>query len=276
MNKNNLLIIEPNLIEKNYWKDIWSYRELFYVLSWRDLKVRYRQTFLGVLWSVIKPVLTIIIFYFVFQKIANIRSVGKIPYTLLALAGLIPWQFFSNSFSESAQSLIINSHLITKVYFPRMIIPFCSVVVGMVELLISFFLLIILFIYFNFGLSLNILFLPVILFLSFLLTFSCGLIVTALNVKYRDFKYIIPFAVQFGMYFSPIGYSIENIPSKWILIYSINPMVGLINLFRWSLLGSDIHLYFPAIIIFLLWTIILFYFSIKYFRNTEKKFADII
>jgi len=266
------LIIEPGRSEKNYWRDLWRYRELFYILSWRDIKVRYKQTVIGTAWSVIRPLLTTIIFTVVFSRIAKLNNPSLAPYSLMVFAGMLPWQFFSNALSESSNSLIGNANLITKVYFPRMIIPASSVITSMVDLGISFIIMLGMFIWFQFVPSWHIIFLPLFVLLAFLCSFGIGLYITAVNVKYRDFRYIIPFIIQIGFYISPVGFSSTVIPEKWKIWYALNPMVGIIDGFRWCLLGDPMNwtsFYVSLIIIALfLWL------GIFYFRKMEKTFAD--
>lgn len=266
------LIIEPGRTEKNYWKDLWRYRELFYILSWRDIKVRYKQTVIGAAWSIIRPLLTTIIFTIVFSRIAKLQNPGDAPYALLVFAGMLPWQFFSNALSESSNSLIGNANLITKVYFPRMIIPASSVITSLVDLGISFIIMIGMFIWFQFIPSWHIIFLPLFVLLAFVCSFGIGLYLTAVNVKYRDFRYIIPFIVQFGLYITPVGFSSAIIPEKWKMLYSLNPMVGIIDGFRWCLLGDAMNWYSFSICVVIV-TLFL-WLGIFYFRKMEKTFAD--
>ena len=209
------IVIEQGRAEKNYWTDLWRYRELFYILTWRDIKVRYKQTVIGGAWSIIRPLLTTVIFTFVFSRIAKLDNPGAAPYALLVFAGMLPWQFFSNALSESSNSLIGNANLITKVYFPRMIIPASSVITSLVDFGISFILLVIMMAWFRFLPPLQILMLPVFILLAFLCAFGVGLYLTAVNVKYRDFRYIIPFIIQFGLYITPVGFSSSNIEEKY-------------------------------------------------------------
>ena len=266
------LIIEPGRSEKNYWKDLWRFRELFYILSWRDIKVRYKQTVIGGAWSIIRPLLTTIIFTIVFSRIAKLNNPSLAPYSLMVFAGMLPWQFFSNALSESSGSLIGNANLITKVYFPRMIIPASSVITSLVDLGISFIIMIGMFIWFQFVPSWHIIFLPLFVVLAFLCSFGIGLYITAVNVKYRDFRYIIPFIIQIGFYISPVGFGSSVVPAKWQVWYALNPMVGIIDGFRWCLLGDPMNwnsFYVSLIIIALfLWL------GIYYFRKMEKTFAD--
>jgi len=269
------LIIEPGRTEKNYWKDLWRYRELFIILSWRDLKVRYKQTAIGIAWSVIRPLLTMIIFTVVFGKIAKLPSEGSAPYAIMVFAAMLPWQFFANSLSESSNSVVGNANLITKVYFPRIIIPASTVIVSLVDFLISFGLFVVLMIYYQFMPSINILLLPLFLLLAFFTSFGIGLYITALNVKYRDFRYIIPFIVQFGLYASPVGFSSSIIPEQYRLLYSLNPMVGVIDGFRWAILGET-NIYWTGFVISIVITVLILAYAIRYFRKMEKTFADVI
>jgi len=269
------LIIEPGRSEKNYWNDLWRFRELFFFMAWRDILVRYKQTAIGLAWSIIRPVLTMIVFTVVFGRLAKLPSEG-VPYPILVFSALLPWQFFSTSFSDASASLIGNSTMLTKIYFPRLIIPVSTVIVNLIDFLISFIILAVMMIWYGFVPGWNILYLPIFLFLAFVASLSAGLYVAALNVKYRDFKYIVPFVVQFGLYISPVGFSSSIVPEKWKLLYSLNPMVGIIDGFRWAILGGDNHLYIPGMLVSIGVIILILLFSLRYFRRTEKTFADII
>ena len=275
MEKNNkdYLVIEAGKSEKNYFRDLWRYRELFYFLSWRDILVRYKQTVIGVAWSVIRPLLTMVVFTIIFGKIANLPSENA-PYAVLVFVALLPWQFFANALQESSNSLISNANMISKIYFPRIIMPISSMIVALVDFFISFALLAIIMIFYRFAPSWKIVFMPVFLLLAILVSTGAGLLISALNVRYRDFRYIVPFIIQFGLYISPVGFSSDTIPGKWRLLYSINPMVGVIDGFRWSIIGKGVEFYMPGLIISIVLTIILFVVSIIYFRKTEKTFAD--
>lgn len=266
------LIIEAGASEKHYWKDIWRYRELFYILSWRDIKVRYKQTVIGATWAIIRPLLTMIIFTLLFGRIAGMQKDTTVPYALVVLCAMLPWQFFSTALSEASNSLISNTNLVSKVYFPRLIIPASSVITSLVDLAISFGLLAIMMIFYKFLPSWKIFWLPVFIILSFLASFGVGLYLTAVNVKYRDFRYIVPFIVQFGLFVSPVGYNIYKIPEKWRLVYSINPMAGIINGFRWCIIGEP--MYWKGFWVSLAVTVIFLIIGIWYFRKTEKSFAD--
>jgi lipopolysaccharide transport system permease protein len=277
---NHRVVIEPHTTDKNYWKDLWKFRELFYFLAWRDLLVRYKQTAIGVLWSIIRPLLTLSVMAFIGWLFESNIPEGT-PRLLLVAAATLPWTFFSTAFSESANSLIANSNLLTKVYFPRMIVPASTIIVCLVDFLISFAILIVLMIVYQYTPSINMLMLPLFLLLALITALGSGLYIAALNVKYRDFRYIVPFIVQFGLYISPIAFSSqdiyqsERIPEviKWI--YSMNPMVAVIDGFRWSILGTN-DLYLPGFFISSAISLFLLFFGIHYFRKTEKSFADVI
>jgi lipopolysaccharide transport system permease protein len=269
------LVIEPGRTGKNYWLDLWRFRELFLFLAWRDILVRYKQTVIGLAWSVIRPLLTMVVFTVIFGRLAKLPSEG-VPYPILVYAAMLPWQFFSTSFNDASNSLITNANMLTKIYFPRLIIPVSTVIVNFVDFLISFLILIGLMIWYHFVPSLTILFLPLFLGLTFLIIAGSGFYVSALNVKYRDFKFIVPFVVQFGLYISPVGFSSTVIPEKWRLLYSLNPMVGVIDGFRWCILGGTNHIYVPGFLLSIIVTFSLLFYGIWYFRKTERSFADII
>jgi len=268
----NRIIIEPGRNEKNYWRDLWLFRELFYILSWRDIKVRYKQTVIGAAWSVIRPLLTTIIFTIVFSRLAKLGARPGVPYAILVFAGMLPWQFFANALSEASNSLIGNANLVSKVYFPRMIIPASSVITSLVDFGISFLLLLGMCVFYQYVPDIKILLLPVFVLLALTAALGVGLFITALNVKYRDFRYIIPFIVQIGLYISPVGFSSSVVPEKWRLWYSLNPMVGIIDGFRWCILGEPMH--GSAFMISILITFLFVALGIYYFRKTEKSFAD--
>ena len=269
------LIIEPGKGIKQYWADLWRYRELFYFLAWRDILVRYKQTVIGVAWSVIRPVLTMAVFSVIFGRLAKFPSEG-VPYPILVFAAMLPWQLFSNSLSESSNSLIASRNMITKIYFPRLIVPTSSVIVCLVDFLISLAILGVLMIWYNFVPGWRILLLPLFLLLALTTAMGVGFWISALNVKYRDFRYIIPFVVQFGLYISPVGFSSSVVPDKWRLLYSINPMVGVIDGFRWSIIGGNSQIYLPGLLLSVGLTLVIFLLGLSYFRKTERTFADVI
>lgn len=269
------IIIEPGKGAKQYWRDLWRYRELFYFLSWRDILVRYKQTVIGVAWSVIRPLLTMLVFTVVFGKLAKMPS-GGAPYPILVYAAMLPWQFFANSLSECSNSLIANSNMLTKIYFPRLIVPTSAVIVSLVDFLISFVILAGLMVWYRFLPDWRIVTLPFFLLLALLAALGFGLWLAALNVKYRDFRYVVPFIVQFGLYISPVGFSSSVVPDKWRLLYSLNPMVGVIDGFRWAILGKGMQLYIPGFLLSVALTLLVFIFGLRYFRKTERSFADVI
>lgn len=269
------LYIEAGKTEKQYFKDIWRYRELFYFLAWRDILVRYKQTVIGILWAVLRPFLTMIVFTFVFGNLAKLPSEGGAPYPIMVFAAMLPWQFFSSALSESSNSLIANSGMISKIYFPRLVVPTSSVIVSFVDFLISFVILIGMMIFYGYVPQVQILMLPVFTLVAFMAAMGFGLWLAALNVKYRDFRYIVPFIVQFGLYISPVGFSSSIVPEKWRMLYSLNPMVGVIDGFRWSIIG-DTNIYMPGMVMSLVLVTIVCVFGLIYFRKTEKTFADVI
>jgi lipopolysaccharide transport system permease protein len=269
------IIIEPGRTERNYWRDLWRYRELFQVLAWRDVSVRYKQTVIGVLWAVIRPLLTMVVLTFVFGRIARLPSEGTAPYALMVFAGMLPWMFFATALNDASNSLVTNANLISKVYFPRLIVPTSTVVVALVDFCISFLILVLMMAWYQYLPGLQIMFLPLFIILVFLASLGPSLWITALNVKYRDFRYIIPFIVQFGLYVSPVGFSSSVIPEQWRLLYSLNPVVGVIDGFRWCILGET-NIYWPGVLTSLAVTIFLLWFGIRQFRSMEKRFADLI
>lgn len=272
-NDKDFLVIEAGKSEKHYFMDLWRYRELFYFLSWRDILVRYKQTVIGVAWSVIRPIVTMFAFTIVFGRIAKLPS-GDAPYAILVFTALLPWQFFSNALGESSNSLISNSSMISKIYFPRMIMPASSIIVSMIDFIISFILLAILMAWYRFIPSWKIIFMPLFLLLALVVTLGAGLLFSALNVKYRDFRYIVPFIIQFGIYASPVGFSSDVIPARWRMLYSINPLVGVIDGFRWSIIGKGVNFYMPGFILSIALALFILIMGIIYFRKTEKTFAD--
>jgi len=269
-------IIGPRTINKQYWKDLWDYRELFYFLAWRDIKVRYKQTVIGIAWAVIRPFLTMIIFSFIFGNLAGLPSEEGVPYPLMVFAALLPWHFFANSLSASSNSLIGNANLISKVYMPRLILPASSVVVNLVDFIISFGIMATIMAYYRFVPDWKIFILPLFLFIALLTAYGFSIWFGALNVRYRDFRYIVPFVVQFGLYISPVGFSSSVIPEKWRLLYSINPMVGVIDGFRWAILGGDVSMHWLGFIVSVVLLLVVLITGLLYFRRTEKTFADVI
>lgn len=270
------LIIEAGRTERHYWRDLWRYRELFYFLAWRDILVRYKQTVIGIAWSVLRPLLTMIVFTIVFGKLAKLPSDGEVPYPILVFAAMLPWQFFANAFADAGNSLIVNASMVSKVYFPRLIVPTSAIIVSLVDLFISSLILTGLMVWYEYLPDARIIFLPLFVLIVFFAAMGAGLWIAALNVKYRDFRYIIPFIVQFGLYISPVGFSSSIVPEEWRFLYSLNPMVGVIDGFRWSLLGGDAVIYWPGLILSLTLISIVLITGVWYFRRTEKTFADVI
>lgn len=270
------LILAAGRTEKNYWRDLWRYRELFQVLAWRDISVRYKQTVIGAAWALIRPFLTMLVFTVIFGKVAKLPSDGNTPYALLVLAGMLPWQFFSTALSDASNSLVANSNLISKVYFPRLIVPIATVVVAFVDFVISFVILLGLMVWYRFVPDWHILFLPLFVGLAFLSSVGPGLWITTLNVRYRDFRYIIPFIVQFGLYVSPVGFSSQMIPDKYRLLYGLNPMVGVIDGFRWCILRGESPLHPGSFIASVVVTAAFLWLGIHQFRKMEKSFADLL
>jgi len=275
MDNQSVLVIEAGRAERRYWQDLWRYRDLFYFLAWRDVLVRYKQTVIGLAWALIRPFLTMVVFVFVFSKLAKLPS-EDVPYPILVFAALLPWQFFANAFTEAGNSLISNANLISKVYFPRLVVPTSAVIVSFVDFLISGIILVGLMIWYGFAPGWQIFTLPLFIFIAFGAAMGAGLWTAALNVKYRDFRYIIPFVVQFGLYISPVGFSSAIVPEQWRLLYSINPMVGVIDGFRWAIVGGNTQLYWPGFLLSLFLVLVILVTGIYYFRKTEKSFADII
>ena len=275
MDTPNELVIEAGRTERHYWRDLWRYRELFFFLAWRDILVRYKQTALGLLWALGRPLLTMLVFTLVFSTLAKLPSEG-VPYPILVFAALMPWQFFSSSFSGAGDSLINNAGMISKVYFPRLVIPASAVIVSLVDFLISGIILLGLMIWYGFAPSLRIFTLPVFILFTFAAAMGAGLWIAALNVKYRDFRIVVPFVVQFGLYISPVGFSSTIVPEQWRLLYSLNPMVGVIDGFRWAILGGNTQLYWPGLLLSISLVIAMLVSGIVYFRKTERTFADVI
>lgn len=271
-----ITVIEPGRAERNYWADLWRYRELFLILAWRDVAVRYKQTAIGISWAFIRPVLTMVIFTIVFHRIAKLPTTGDVPYALLVFAAILPWHIFSASLNDASNSLIDNANLIGKVYFPRIIIPAASVVATFVEVLIGLGLLAMLMLYYGISPTINLFALPALLMLVALASLGPSLLLAALNAKYRDFRYVVPFITQVGLYVSPVGFSSDLVDDRWRLLYSLNPMAGLIDAFRWCILGESSLIHWPGFILGMCVIALLLVTGIHHFRKTEKTFADIL
>jgi lipopolysaccharide transport system permease protein len=270
------IIIEAGRQDLNYWLDLWRYRELFRVLAWRDLAVRYKQTVIGIAWALVRPLVTMVIFTLLFGRIAKLPSDGTAPYPLMVFAGMLPWTFFATGLSEASNSLVNSANLISKVYFPRLIVPTATVVVAFTDFLITFAMLIVLMAWFNFWPNWRLLLLPVFILLAFVASMGPALWLAALNVKYRDFRHIVPFISQFGLYVSPVGFSSTVVPEEWRLLYSLNPMVGVIDGFRWCILNGQSSLYLPGLAAGICVAAGLFWLGFHRFRKVERSFADLI
>ena len=269
------IIIEPRKQARHIWRELWLYRELLFFMAWRDLIVRYKQTVIGIAWSVLRPVITMVILTLVFGKLAKLPS-GEVPYPLLVYSAMLPWQFFSNTFSVSANSLVSNSNMISKTYFPRIILPTTAMLTSLVDFLIAFSIYILMMLWYGMYPDWKILVLPLLMILASLASLGAGFFVSALNVTYRDFRIVVPFIVQFGLYLSPVGFSSDVVPEQWRLLYSLNPMVGVIDGFRWALLGGEVKLYMPGFILSTCLSLLIFLLGIRFFYRSERTFADII
>jgi lipopolysaccharide transport system permease protein len=274
-NVNCQLTIEAGKAERHYWMDLWRYRELFYILAWRDIAVRYKQTVIGILWAIIRPLLTMMILVVVFGKIAKLPSEG-VPYPVFVFAAMLPWTFFAAAFEEASNSLIGNANLISKVYFPRLIIPVAPVIVAAVDFMISFAILLVLMALYSYWPDWHILTLPFFLLLGFFAALGAGLFFASLNVKYRDFRFVIPFIVQLGLYISPVGFSTTVVPEQFRLLYYLNPMVAVIDGFRWAISGGSTALNATELIMSIGVVVLLCMTGVIHFRKTEKTFADVI
>jgi lipopolysaccharide transport system permease protein len=267
------LVIEAGQVERHYWKDLWRYRELLYFLALRDISVRYKQTMLGVAWVLVRPFLTMLVFTMVFGKLAGLPS-DQVPYPVMVLAAMVAWQLFAGVLTDSGNSIVNNSGMVSKIYFPRLLVPLSTILIHLVDFLIAAALLAVMMLWYGVGPDLRLLALPAFILLNLCLSMGVGLWVAALNVKYRDFRFIISFGIQLGMYLSPVGFSSAVVSPQWRLLYSLNPMVGVIDGFRWSLFAGSPPLYWPAILISVAFAICLPVSAIVHFRRAEKSFAD--
>ena len=269
------ITIEAGRTEKQYWRDLWSYRELFYFLAWRDILVRYKQTVAGVAWAVLRPLLMMAILTVVFHRLAKLPS-GGVPYPVMVFAALLPWQFFATAFTGSGNSLVTNRNMISKIYFPRLIVPAASIITALVDFLVSAALLALTMAYYQYMPPARVFLLPFFILLAFMAAFGAGLWISALMVRYRDFRHMVPFMIQIGMYISPVAYSSSVVPEKYRFVYSLNPMAGVIDGFRWALLGGDHALYIPGFLLSIGIVTVMTWSGIRYFRKTERTFADVI
>jgi lipopolysaccharide transport system permease protein len=270
-----IVVIEAGRTDRHYWRDIWRFRELLFFLAWRDILVRYKQTVIGVACSLIRPFLTMLVFTVVFGRLAGLPSNG-VPYPVLVFAALLPWQFFANSLSDSSNSLLSNAGMISKVYFPRLLVPASSIVVSLVDFLITLVLMLCLMVWYQIMPTWRMLMLPALLALALATALGAGLWFAALNTKFRDFRFIVPFVIQFGLYVSPVGFSSDVVPERWRLLYSLNPMVAVIDGFRWAILGGEARIYWPGFTLSCLLITLILVTGLMYFRKTEKSFADVM
>jgi homopolymeric O-antigen transport system permease protein len=268
------LVIEPGMTARNYWRDLWRYRELTYFLAWRDIAVRYKQTAIGVAWALIRPALTMLVFVG-FRRLVGLPA-HAVPDPVFVFAAVLPWQLFSGALADSASSLIGNANLISKIYFPRLIIPLAAVVTTLVDFAITLALFALLMAWYGVAPGWQIATLPLFLLLALGLSLGCGVLLAALNVEYRDFRYLVPFIVQFGLFVSPIAFASADVPEKWRVLYSLNPLVGIIDGFRWSLLGGRVPLFADTVWISAAVTAAMIVLGIWYFRRMEHGFADVI
>lgn len=270
-----IVVIEAGRADRHYWRDLWSFRELLFFLAWRDILVRYKQTVIGVAWGLIRPLLTMIVFTVVFGRLAGLPSNG-VPYPILVFAALLPWQFFANSLSDSSNSVLSNAGMISKVYFPRLIVPASSIVVSIVDFLITFVLMACLMAWYQIVPTWRMLMLPIFLLLALAAALGSGLWFAALNTKFRDFRFIVPFVIQFGLYVSPVGFSSDVVPERWRMLYSLNPMVAVIDGFRWAIIGGEARIYWPGFMLSCMLIALILVTGVMYFRKTEKSFADVM
>ena len=270
------IVIEAGRAERQYWRDLWNYRELIRILAWRDVAVRYKQTVIGAAWAIVRPFLTMVVFTIIFGKLANLPSEGAAPYAVMVFAGMLPWTLFSSALADSSNSVVGSANLISKVYFPRLVIPMAAVAVAFVDFTINLTMLVALMIWYQLVPGWQIVLLPAFTALALIAGLGPGLWLSALNVRYRDVRYIIPFLVQFGLYVSPVGYSSNIVPEQWRLLYSLNPVVGVIDGFRWCILGGQSQLYLPGFLLSISVTTLLLWLGIRQFRKTESAFVDLI
>jgi lipopolysaccharide transport system permease protein len=274
--KQDILIIEPGSFAKRFWRDLWTYRELFFVLAWRDVSVRYKQTIIGVLWAFLRPFLTIVVFTIVFGRLAGLPSEAGAPYALLVLAGLLPWSLFSTSLADACNSLIGNSNLISKVYFPRLIVPAATIVTSLIDFLFSLVILVGLMAWYRFVPGWQLILLPIFVVMTALAALGAGAYLSAMTAKYRDFRYVVPFALQLGLYVSPVGFSSNIVPESWRIIFSLNPLVGIIDGFRWCILGGQNGFNWQSVLISVGVVALVLWFGVRQFRDDESTFADVI
>jgi lipopolysaccharide transport system permease protein len=270
------MILEAGRTDRQYWHDVWRYRELFFILAWRDVSVRYKQTMLGVAWAFMRPFLTMVVFTVVFGQLAKLPPGGDVPYAVMVFAGLLPWTLFSSILGDASSSVMNNANLISKVFFPRLLVPMATVMVALIDFAVSLTILAGLMIWYGVVPGWHILLLPVFVALTLAAAIGPALWASALVVKYRDFRFVIPFVVQIGLYASPVGFSSSVVPEQWRLLYSLNPMVGIIDGFRWSIIGGASPIYWPGFLISLAAIAVVLWVGISGFRRIERDFADLV
>lgn len=270
------IVIAPGAIERHYWRELWRYRELFQVLAWRDVAIRYKQTAIGVVWAIVRPLVAVIVFTLIFSRLARLPSAGDAPYAVMVLAGVLPWTFFSVALSDASNSLVVNANLIGKTYFPRLIVPAAAILAASVDFAVGLVILAAMMLWFGVPPGWPIVFLPVAALAAILAALGPSLWITAVNVRYRDFRYVVPFLVQFGLYISPVGFNSAVVPERWRLLYSLNPMVGVIDAFRWCILGGRSALYWPGLVISAVMIALGLWLGLRQFRKLEKSLADLL
>lgn len=271
----NEIVIEPRRRTRRYWSELWLYRELLYILAWRDIAVRYKQTVIGAVWALLKPALAILVFTVIFGRIARLPSDG-VPYAILVCAAVLPWQLFAGALSDASASVVSNSGMISKIYFPRILVPTGAVLVNVVDFVVASLVVAILMAWYGYLPTWRIVFLPLLVLLACAAALGAGLWLAALNVKYRDFRYVVPFLLQLGLFVSPVGFSSTAIPENWKLVFFLNPMAGVIEVFRWALLEQGTVFYAPGFVLSFVMIGVLLIVGVQYFRRAERGFADII
>ena len=270
------LVIAPGSASAHYWRDLWRYRELLLILGWRDVAVRYKQSLVGVAWALLRPLLTMLIFTVLFGRLANLPSERNIPYGLLVLAGMLPWYLFASALSTAGDSMVLNASLIGKVYFPRAIVPASALVTALVDFAVGLAVLLGAMVWYRYAPGWQLVLLPAIVLVTILATLGPSLWIAALGLKYRDIRHIVPFLVQLGIYVSPVGFSSALVPGPWRALYSLNPMVGIIDVFRWSVLAGQSSVYLPGVMLSLLVVAFFMWLGVTRFRATERHVADLI
>ena len=272
----NHVVLEAGRADRQYWQDLWRYRELLLILAWRDVSVRYKQTTVGIAWAFIRPFLTTVVFTVVFGHIARVPADPSVPYALVVIGGLLPWTLFASVLGDASNSVISNANLISKVYFPRLIVPLATVLVALIDFAVSLSILALLMLWYGIVPGWQILLLPLFVMLALLASLGPAIWAAAIVVKYRDFRFVVPFVLQFGLYVSPVGFPSSVVPERWRLLYNLNPMVGIIDGFRWCIVGGDSPIYWPGFLTSLGVMVFFLWLGIRTFRRIERGFADMI